>query len=40
MANDHTRRASAVGITFTKARLSNPRRPDIAEVEIELLVER
>ena len=28
-----------MGITFTKARLSNPRRPDIAEIEIELLVD-
>jgi clan AA aspartic protease len=39
MANVDTRRASAVGITFTKARLSNPRRPDIAAIEIELLVD-
>jgi clan AA aspartic protease len=28
-----------VGITFTKAQLSNPRRPDIPEVEIEFLVD-
>lgn len=28
-----------MGITFTKARLSNPRRPDIPEVELELLVD-
>jgi clan AA aspartic protease len=28
-----------VGITFTKARLSNPRRPEIAEIELELLVD-
>lgn len=39
MANGYTHRASAVGITFTKARLSNPRRPDIAAIEIELLVD-
>ena len=28
-----------MGITFTRARLSNPRRPDLPEVEIELLVD-
>lgn len=39
MVNDHTRKPSAVGITFTKARLSNPRRPDLAEIEVELLVD-
>src|ERR1043165_2999699 len=39
MANGHARRASAVGITFTTARLSNPRRPDVAAIEIELLVD-
>jgi len=39
MANVPTRKASVVGITFTKARLSNPRRPDIAAIEIELLVD-
>jgi len=39
MANDSRRRPSAVGITFTKARLSNPRRLDLAEIELELLVD-
>ncbi|MCC6765780.1 MAG: aspartyl protease family protein [Deltaproteobacteria bacterium] len=28
-----------MGITFTKARVSNPRRPDLAERKIELLVD-
>ncbi len=39
MATDHARKASAVGITFTKARLSNPRRQDVTAIEIELLVD-
>lgn len=39
MASEQTRKAPGVGITFTKARLSNPRRPDVAEIEIELLVD-
>ncbi len=39
MASRRTRKASLVGITFTKARLSNPRRPDVPEVELELLVD-
>ena len=39
MADGTLRTASTVGITFTKARLSNPRRPEIADREVDLLVD-
>jgi clan AA aspartic protease len=39
MSTRRTRKSPAVGITFTKARLANPRRPDLPEVDVELLVD-
>ncbi len=39
MTSERQRKPSAVGITFTKARLTNPRRADLAEIEIDMLVD-
>jgi clan AA aspartic protease len=39
MFDDQSCRRPSVGITFTKARLTNPRRADAAEIEIEFLVD-
>lgn len=39
MVDDETRRASAVGSTFTKARVANPHRWDVAPLEIEFLID-
>ena len=39
MSGHETRRPSTVGITFTKARLANPERVDLAPLEVELLVD-
>ncbi len=39
MTNEPHRKPSPVGITFTKARLTNPRRADLGEIEIEMLVD-
>jgi predicted aspartyl protease len=39
MAESNQRTPSKVGITFARAQLTNPRRPDIAAREMELLVD-
>ena len=39
MAGDRTDSPGSVGITFAHARLSNPRRSDLAPLDVELLVD-
>lgn len=39
MLDEETRKPPLVGVTFTKVRLGNPERSDVALVELELLVD-
>jgi len=39
MTDENPSKVARVGITFTKAQVTNPRRADLAGVEVELLID-